>query len=244
MSFAKLLDHVGLRRPLLHVRAVEALHELGVEDGWHRLHRRELFANGIEVLRAKDASVLGRFVRVVREEIPAAEDEVFELRERHELRDLGLSLLGSLSEANRPELGHRPDGLAEPSAREHDARDERRCDCSHAREKNRELSTCSGDRFRTLHPDLSSWALRTVRFGKNRHSRATRTPRPRRHRAARTPQTQRKRTFSSTVRIKPMLRPCLALRFRNTTETRSVPPKYAPDCECFRAHLALRTNAA
>ena len=49
---AELRDHVRLRRAAFHVRAVQPLHVLGVEDAAHRLDGAQLVLHEIDVLRA------------------------------------------------------------------------------------------------------------------------------------------------------------------------------------------------
>ena len=120
------LDHLGLLRRGLHVRAVEAAHVVRVEDGRHRLDLRELVLHEIDVARLEHLRVLRRLVRVVREHVPAAEDELIERRERDELADLGGFPVGALADADGPELGHRADRRRELPPSEHAARDEGR----------------------------------------------------------------------------------------------------------------------
>jgi hypothetical protein len=43
-------------------------------------------------------------VRVIREEVPAAEHEILHCRERHELVDEWLAIVGALAEADAPHL--------------------------------------------------------------------------------------------------------------------------------------------
>ena len=58
--------------------------------------------------------MIGRLVGVVGEDVPSAELELVELRERHEVGDLGRALVGALAEADRPHLRERADGDALP----------------------------------------------------------------------------------------------------------------------------------
>ena len=78
-------DHLGLRVRGFGVLSVEALHELAVEDSAHRLDGRELVPHEVEVIALQDARVERGLVGVVFEDVPAAELELIELGEGHEL---------------------------------------------------------------------------------------------------------------------------------------------------------------
>ena len=125
----------------LHVRAVEALHVARVERGLHRAHCAERLGDGLEVpARLEHARALRGDVRVVGERVPAAEHEVVELRERHEVLDQRHVVLGALAQPDRAHLRERPDRLAHPPLRELDAGDERARHRAHADREHTEAS--------------------------------------------------------------------------------------------------------
>jgi hypothetical protein len=135
----QLLGEVHLRRALLHVGPVEALHIRLLEHGGHRLDRLELLLDRIEVLRLEHAGALRSLVRVLGEDVPAAEDDVVELRERDVLADRRRPFVGALADADMSELGERADRLADPFADRLDARDEGCGDRAHTRKQNAQL---------------------------------------------------------------------------------------------------------
>ena len=76
----QLLGEVALVLALLDVRAVEPLDVALVEDGGHRLDRFELASHLLELRRLEHARRPGRRVAVLLEDVPAAEDDVVEVR--------------------------------------------------------------------------------------------------------------------------------------------------------------------
>ena len=96
---------------LLHVRAVEPPHVRRREDRRHRPDRRERRPELLEQAVRRALRVPRGLVGVVREDVPAAEAEVVERRERHQLANEGRPLLGPLPEADR-----RPSASASRSA--------------------------------------------------------------------------------------------------------------------------------
>ena len=85
---AQLLGQVALVLALLDVRAVEALDVLAVEDGLPRLDGLELRAGSARAARSsRTPACLRRLVAVVLEDVPAAEHDVVQVGERHEVLD-------------------------------------------------------------------------------------------------------------------------------------------------------------
>src|SRR5271157_2244639 len=62
-------------------------------------------------MRIQHARLRRRFVSAVRENIPAAEDDVVQLRQLHEILDFRRTTVRALSQANRGHLGERSDWL-------------------------------------------------------------------------------------------------------------------------------------
>src|SRR3569623_1279416 len=71
---------------------------------------------GLEVLRLEDTGLDGRLVGVLGEDVPAAEADVIELRERDVLLDRGRVTVRALAEPDVAELRERADRLAETFA--------------------------------------------------------------------------------------------------------------------------------
>src|ERR687893_2180610 len=84
-----------------------------VEDGGEGLHGLELVAHGVEVLLLEHPGDRRGLVGVVREGVPAAEDQVARAVERHELLYLRHPVLGALPEPDRAELCQRTYRLGE-----------------------------------------------------------------------------------------------------------------------------------
>jgi hypothetical protein len=136
----QLLGQIHLRRALLQVRAVQLLDVRLLEHRGHRRDRLELGTQLIEQPRVEHARLHRRLVRVLREDVPAAEHDVVEPCERHVVLDRGRLALGALADANVTELGQRADRLAEPAADRLHARDERGRDRAHAGQQDAELA--------------------------------------------------------------------------------------------------------
>ncbi len=120
---AELLDQLGLVGGRLDVRAVEALHVLGVERALHRADLRELLADRVDVLLLEHLGVVGHRRCVVGEDVPGAEGDVVELRQRDELTDRGAAVVGPLAEPDGAHLGERAHGSPQAATREQDSRD-------------------------------------------------------------------------------------------------------------------------
>ncbi len=132
----ELLGEILLVLALLDVRTVEAFDVLPVENGRHRLHGAKLVLDLIELPGVEDAGRLGRVVAVVLEDVPAAEHELVEPGERHEIADERRSSLRPLAQPNGAHLRQRADRLRDPFPDRHDACDGCRADCPEADEKN------------------------------------------------------------------------------------------------------------
>jgi len=91
------------------------------------------------------------FPGVVGEDVPRAEDEIFQLGQWHEVFDQRRPAFGSLSEANGPHLRQRSDWRRKPAADGDDAGDRRGADSSESNEENSQLSTCYINLRRIFH---------------------------------------------------------------------------------------------
>ena len=112
----ELLGKVKFGVAALDVGAVEVADVFAVEGGAHRADGLEQGLNLVEMALVEDAGLGGGFVGGVREDVPAAEDEVFEFFELDEVFDLGRAALGALAQANRAQLGERTDRLRQAFA--------------------------------------------------------------------------------------------------------------------------------
>ncbi len=111
---AQLLGQVPLVLALLHVRAVQVLHVILVEDRLARLDGRQERLHLVEQRMVEHAGIARRRVHVVVEDVPAGEDQVAQVGQRHKVLDLGRAALGALAQADGAHLRQRPDGLAMP----------------------------------------------------------------------------------------------------------------------------------
>ena len=84
---AQLVGEVALVLALLDVRSVEPLDVAPIEHRGHRLDRFELGTDLLEQRPFENAGSLRRLVGVVFEDVPAAEHDVVERRERNEILD-------------------------------------------------------------------------------------------------------------------------------------------------------------
>jgi hypothetical protein len=155
---AKPFDHFRLAGGFFRVRAVQALHVLGVEGGGHRPNGLELGRDWSEVLFLEHARRASRFEHVVLEHVPAAENEVVKTSERNEVADQRHAIVGSLAEANRTELRERAGGRGEALLREKTTRKKSTRDRTHSGQEHAELSAVCGDLVRSVHACHTSGA--------------------------------------------------------------------------------------
>ena len=101
--------HLGTLRLL--IGAVDALHVLAVEDGRHGLDRRERLFAALEQRPFEHAGIHRRVVTVFLENIPAAEHQVFERGQGHEVFDLRRVVIGALAQADGVQLRDGSDRL-------------------------------------------------------------------------------------------------------------------------------------
>ena len=75
----------------------EVMAESVIEDGVHRFDGFEFFADGVEVFIFENAGAFANFVSVFAVDIPGAEDDVFEVGQRHEIFDQWIAVFGALA---------------------------------------------------------------------------------------------------------------------------------------------------
>ena len=141
----QLIGEILLVLAFLDVRARQALHVALIEHRGHRLDRLELRTDRIEQRAFEHAGRAGRGVAVFFEDVPAAEHDVVELRERHELVDLRGAVVGALAETDRAHLRERSNGLRETLADGNDAGDGGGADRAEPDEEDAQLALGRGD---------------------------------------------------------------------------------------------------
>ena len=119
---------------------MDVSHVFLIEDGRHRMERLKRLAQLVEQRRFEDARVLRGLEGVVLVDVPSAEHEVVEIRERNEILDERSAALGTLAEANGRKLRERSDWRAESALHRLDTGDEGGADRAHARHQHAELA--------------------------------------------------------------------------------------------------------
>ena len=148
---AQLFGELALVRAFLDVRAVEPLDVTSIEHRRPRLDRLQLRLDLFEQRRFEHAGGLRRFVRILLENIPAAEHDIIERRKRHEILDERRAAFGPLPEPDRAHLRQRADWLGEPAPHGEHAGDRRRADGAHANEQNAQFPCRFRDFRRIFH---------------------------------------------------------------------------------------------
>ncbi len=129
----ELLAELALVRALFHVGSVQALDVRRVEHGRHRRQRREGIGHGLHLRRLQHPGLADRLQGVVGNRVPGAEDQVVQRRQRHEVLDQRLPLVGALAQTDGLHLADRAERLRQPAAHRLHPRDERRRDGAEAR---------------------------------------------------------------------------------------------------------------
>ena len=133
----------------LDVRAVQLLHVLAVKRRLHRLNAREKRLHVRQMLGVEHARLCRRLVSVVLENVPAAEDEIFRVRQRHKFFDQRRAPFRALAQADRAHLRQRADRTRFVSADQLDSRHECSADGAHSGGQDAQ-SSLGGDDFRWL----------------------------------------------------------------------------------------------
>ena len=146
-----LLGEILLVLALLDVRTVEALHVPLIE---HRRPGTNLFELGPDLLEQRRLDDAGRprgGVAVVFENVPAAEHEIVEAGERHDLADFRRAAFGALAETDGAHLRQRADRFGDSLANGEDAGDRRGADGAEADEQHAQLAARGSDFYRCRH---------------------------------------------------------------------------------------------
>ena len=123
-----LVPHGGLG---LDPGAVQFLYPALVEDGVHGDDALQLGRDGSEVLLLEHAAGVGGLQHVGRDGIPAAEDNVVQFGQRHELADERVAVLAATTQADVGHLADRSDRSGQAVAGGDHACDEGGCHCAH-----------------------------------------------------------------------------------------------------------------
>ncbi len=142
---AHLLGQVHLVLALLHVRAVELLHVVLVEDRLARLDRRQEGLHLLEQRAVEHAGFAGGRIHVVFEDVPAGKDQVVELRQGNKVVDLRRAAFGALAQADGAHLGQRTDGAGDSFANGFHAGDKGGRDGAHAGNHDAQLALGGSD---------------------------------------------------------------------------------------------------
>jgi hypothetical protein len=170
----QLLGQIEFVLPRFDVVAVQTLHVVLIEDGFHRLDLLQRRLEFREQFFFEHARVHRRVVGGIGEDVPRAEDEIVQPRERDEILDRGRAILGALAETDRAHLRQAADRLGQSHLDCFDTRDERRAHRSEADEQHAELACRRSDLcpFFDCHIYLASSMLKILRMEDTR----TRTP--------------------------------------------------------------------
>ena len=138
--------------PVLTRKPSSRLHPVLVEHGVHRHDALELGRDRREVALLEHAGGAGRLERVGRDRVPAAEHEVVERGQRHEVLDQRVAALAAARRGGcGPSAVSEPIGAVAGLAGRQDAGDERRRDGAEAGEQDAEVAGGGGDRARCGH---------------------------------------------------------------------------------------------
>src|SRR5262249_27025716 len=110
-----------------------------VESAGHGHEFGELVADGTDVSLFEDCAAACDRKGVIGKDVPRAEYEIRQAREREQVVDERDTLLGALPEPDGSKLRQGADGRSETTACEQAPRDERRGDGAEARQKHTEL---------------------------------------------------------------------------------------------------------
>src|SRR5215469_1494260 len=154
--FAKLFGEIEFVFCALDVFAVEIFDVGLVERGFHGFDFAEEGLNFAEMIRVEDARFGGGFVRGVRENVPAAENEIVEAGERNEVLNFRRAAFGALAETDGSHLRERADREGVAVANQFDAGHKSGADRADAGREYAELAFGLRDLSGFLHSNLLS----------------------------------------------------------------------------------------
>src|SRR5579862_1994414 len=143
--FHHLLGKIHLGFSLLNVLALQVFHVSLLVNGRHGTDALKKFFDGIEVGLLQNAGLAGGLVTIVVEEVPAAEDQIIQLRQGHEVLDAGRARLRAFAQANGAHLGKRADGARQLAANGFNPGNKSGCHGPHAWNQNAQLPLGLGD---------------------------------------------------------------------------------------------------
>ncbi len=132
------LVHLGAR--FFKIGAADVAYVVLIENCIHRMKFFQRLAQLLQKPTIEHRRIERGFVRAVFVNVPAAEFEVFELRQRDEILDQRRASLGALAETDGGELRQRSDRRAEAALDRLDSGDERRADRANAGKQHAELA--------------------------------------------------------------------------------------------------------
>ncbi len=144
------------------VRPIEALDVVVVKCGFHGLDAGEEFLGLGQIFGRKHRCLLRGLIRGVGEQIPAAEDDIFEPFEWNEILDGWRAALGPLAQANRSELSDGADRFCAGAAHQIHASHERRGHGTHSHGQYPELSFRWCNCCRPAHSEFPPFVLRAA----------------------------------------------------------------------------------
>src|SRR5260370_397608 len=120
--------------------AVELFHIVAIETCRPRLYRAEKWLRFVEEFLFQHPGFTGRGIHVVLERVPAGEDQVIEIGQRHEFFDFGEPPLGTLAQPDRSHLGEGTDRATKAFTDRLDSGNEGGGDRAHAGNHHSQLS--------------------------------------------------------------------------------------------------------
>src|SRR5580704_1510856 len=138
--FAKLFGELKFIFGFFDVGAGKILDVMLIESGLHRLDGPQEFLDLIEVFGLQDTRLSGGLIGVVGENIPAAENNVVEFGEGHQLANLRRAAFGAFAKANGAQLRERADRRGFAAANQFNSCHKRGAYGSHSRREDAQSS--------------------------------------------------------------------------------------------------------
>ena len=160
-----LVGEVALALALLDVLSVQLLHVDGIEHRRPGLDRLQEALQGLQVIAVQHPRLARGLVGIVGVDVPPAEDDVVEPRDRHQLVDARAAVVGALAEAHGAHLGQAPHRLRQTLADGLHAGHERRGHRPHPGEKDAQLPLRGSDLAPPARARAHGWTLLRTRHG-------------------------------------------------------------------------------